>query len=106
MRRRDVVRPAKRARAAAAACIVLLDAVEHLAGLHNRMEEWSLNVGREARVAGADVITPAKSDDTASKADLRVMRAAMTAFREAVSLNKLEQAKFRGELARRLRDAS
>lgn len=33
--------------------IVLHDAVENLAGLHNRLQEWPSNADREARYAGA-----------------------------------------------------
>ena len=35
------------------AAIVLHDAVENLAGLHSRMDEWAAKASREARVAGA-----------------------------------------------------
>jgi hypothetical protein len=41
----------------------------------------------------------------APKADPRVMRAAMAALRETVALTRAEQAKFRRELTRRLREA-
>ena len=47
----------------------------------------------------------AKSGAKAPKADPRVMRAAMAALRETVALTRAEQAKFRRELTRRLREA-
>ena len=50
-------------------------------------------------------MSPAKSGATAPKADPRVMRAAMAALRETVSLTRAEQARFRRQLARRLREA-
>jgi hypothetical protein len=46
-----------------------------------------------------------KTGAAAPKADPRVMRAAMAALRETVAMTRAEQAKFRRELARRLRGA-
>jgi hypothetical protein len=51
------------------------------------------------------VSAPAKAGAKAPKADQRVVRAAMAALRETVTLTRAEQAKFRRELTRRLRGA-
>ena len=50
-------------------------------------------------------MSPAKSGATAPKADPRGVRAAMAALSETVALTRHEQARFRRELARRLREA-
>lgn len=49
---------------------------------------------------------PAKTGAVAPKVEQRFMRAAMAAVRETVALTRAEQAKFRRELTRRLREGA
>ena len=83
------------------ACIVLHDAIENLGALHGSMEEWAAKADREARYAGA-----AEAHDALdAEVPEALAQHAMAALRETVALTKSEQARFRRELTRRLREA-
>ena len=84
------------------ACIVLHDAVENLGALHSRLEEWSIKADREAPYTGA----AEEHDARGAELPEALAQHAMAALRETVALTKSEQARFRRELTRRLREAS